>query len=267
MKISKLIYGAAAMIIVLALAACQKVISLDLRNQSGQLVVEANITNVQGAQYVTLSRNVPFTSQNVYPPVTGATVSLKDNAGNIFPFTEGPAGTYSMPNLQGVTGNTYYLSVTTGGKTYNAQSTMPAAVALDSITAHDDLFEASKGKKRITVHFQDPPNVANQYRFVEYVNHKQVKSVYAFDDQFINGKYVSLDLEQNDINIYARDTVTVEMQCIDKPVYTYWYTLMQQQQDNPGGQVAPSNPTTNITPATLGYFSAHTKQVKTLVVQ
>ncbi|MBS1525612.1 MAG: DUF4249 domain-containing protein [Bacteroidetes bacterium] len=253
--------------IILSLAACQKVINLDLGNQSGQLVIEGNLTDQHGPQYVVLSRNAPFTSENVYPPVTGAIVSIKDNSGNTFPLTEGPAGTYSVPNLQGIAGDTYSLSVTTGGKTYIAQSVMPKAVALDSISAHNDLFDAGKGEKRITVHFQDPPHIANQYRFVEYVNHKQVKSVFAFDDEFIDGKYVSLDLEQNDINIYARDTVSVELQCIDKPVYTYWYTLMQQQQDNPGGQVAPSNPPTNITPATLGYFSAHTVQTLTLVVK
>ncbi|HEX3384292.1 MAG TPA: DUF4249 domain-containing protein, partial [Mucilaginibacter sp.] len=60
---------------------------------------------------------------------------------------------------------------------------------------------------------------------------------------------------------------SVEMQCIDKPIYTYWYSLMQLQVNNPGGQVAPSNPPTNISPTTLGYFSAHTTQTMTLVVK
>jgi hypothetical protein len=94
-----------------------------------------------------------------------------------------------------------------------------------------------------------------------------VKSVFAFDDEFINGKYVDLDLEENDIDIYPQDKVRVEMQCIDKPVYKYWYTLAQQQANNPGGQVAPANPPTNITPAILGYFSAHTTQSITIVVK
>ena len=78
---------------------------------------------------------------------------------------------------------------------------------------------------------------------------------------------VSLDLQESDVDIYAKDTVTVEMQCIDRPVYNYWFTLSQQQGDNPGGAVAPSNPPTNFTPATLGYFSAHTTQGITMTVK
>src|ERR1700741_46640 len=77
-------------------ASCKKVINLDLGNVSGELVIEGNITNVPGPQYVILSRNVPFTSPNVYPPVTGATVTMADGRGNQYQLTEGPAGTYSI---------------------------------------------------------------------------------------------------------------------------------------------------------------------------
>ena len=249
------------------LPSCKKVINLDLGNVSGELVIEGNITNVSGPQYVILSRNVPFTSANVYPPVTGATVTLADGRGNQYQLTEGPGGTYAINPLLGFGSRTYTLTVTTGGKTYTAKSTMPGTVTLDSISAKDNYFNANSGEKVITVHFQDTPGVPNQYRFAMYVNKVQVKSIFAYDDEFIDGKYVNLDLEQNDTKIHAKDTVTVEFQCIDKPVYTYWYTLSQQQANNPGGQVAPANPPTNITPTTLGYFSAHTKQTVTLVVK
>lgn len=249
------------------LASCKKVINLDLGNVSGELVVEANITNIPGPQYVTLSRNVPFTSPNVYPAVTGATVNIADDRGNNYPMTEGPAGTYSIPNAFGFGSRTYTLTVITDGKTYTAKSTMPGVTRLDSITDKPNYFNASSGEKVVTVHFQDPAAVVNQYRFVMTVNKVQVKAVFAFDDEFINGKYVDLDLQENDIKIYKGDTVNVEMQCIDRPVYTYWFTLAQQQANNPGGQVAPANPPTNITPTTLGYFSAHTTQTLTLVVK
>ena len=250
-----------------ALASCKKVIDLNLGNVSNQLVIEGNITNIPGPQYVTLSRNVPFTSPNVYPAVTGATVTIADNRGNQYPMTEGPAGTYSIPNAFGFGSRTYTLTVNADGKTYTAKSTMPGTVVLDSITDKPNYFNAGSGRKVITVHFQDPAGIANQYRFIMHVNSVQVNSIFAFDDEFIDGKHVDLDLQQDDIKIYPKDTVTVEMQCIDKPVYTYWYSLAQQQFNNPGGQVAPSNPPTNITPATLGYFSAHTTQTLTLVVK
>jgi len=267
MKTTVIKYYFIVLIAAFMLSSCKKVINLDLGNVSGELVIEGNFTNVSGPQYVVLSRNVPFTSTNVYPPVTGATVTIADNRGNQYQLTEGPAGTYSINPAFGFGSRTYTLTVTTGGKTYTASSTMPGTVPLDSISAKPNYFNAGSGEKVITVHFQDTPGIPNQYRFVMYVNKVQVKSIFAYDDEFIDGKYVNLDLEQNDTKIYAKDTVTVEMQCIDKPIYTYWFTLSQQQANNPGGQVAPANPPTNITPTTLGYFSAHTTQTVTLVVK
>jgi hypothetical protein len=267
MKMICLKYYTGLLIVLMLATSCKKVIDLDLRNQSGELVIEANFTNVIDTQVVKLSRNVPFTATNTYPPVTGASVTMDNHHGRIITFTEGPAGFYSVSPLGGTYGRTYTLSVAAGGKTYTADSTMPEVVALDSISAKPSIFDSGKGQKTVTAYFQDPGEAVNQYRFVMYVNHVQVKTIFTFNDEFVNGKYVSLDLQENDIDIYASDTVTVEMQCIDKPVYNYWFTLSQQQGDNPGGAVAPSNPPTNFTPAALGYFSAHTTQSMTLAVK
>ena len=266
MKLTRLKYYTAALLLIMVVS-CKKVIQLDLGNDSGKLVIEGNITNDPGAQIVKLSRNVPFTSTNTYPPVTGATVTMDNNNGRVAQLKEGPAGTYVLDTAYATAGRTYTLSVTVDGKTYKASSTTPEAVAMDSIASANNILDTKDNKRMITVYFNDPPNVRNQYRFVMYVNHVQVKTIFAFDDEFIDGKHVTLDLQQNDTDIYPGDTVTVEMQCIDKPIYTYWFTLMQQQGNNPGGAVAPSNPPTNISPTTLGYFSAHTTQTTTIVVQ
>jgi len=56
------------------------------------------------------------------------------------------------------------------------------------------------------------------------------------------------------------------MQCIDQPIYTYWLTLMRQG-GGFFGSVTPSNPPTNISPASLGYFSAHTSQMATIIAK
>jgi hypothetical protein len=267
MKIGTIKYRLTILLLSMIFFSCKKVINLDLGNVSGDLVIEGNVTNQAGPQKVILTRNVPFTNPNVYPAVTGAIVSISDNLGNQYQLAESNAGIYSDENFRGVPGRTYSMSVKTGGKTYTATSTMPRVVKLDSITDKNDIFNTTKNRKIVTIHFQDPADVVNQYRFVMFVNGVQVKSVFAFDDEFINGKYVDLDLEQTDVDIYPGDTVKVEMQCIDKPIYEYWYTLAQQQANNPGGQVAPANPPTNISPATLGYFSAHTTQSLILTVK
>jgi hypothetical protein len=268
MKLTRLKYYAGLFLITVVVLSCKKVINLDLGNDSGKLVIEANITDDPGLQYVKLSRNLPFTSGNTYPPVTGATVAIYDSTANrYFDMTEGPAGTYSVDNGFGIYGHTYLLTVNTGGQTYRARSIMPQYVAIDSIVTSNNILDKSDNKRMMTVFFNDPAGVKNQYRFVMYVNRVQVNTIFAFDDQFIDGKHVTLDLQQTETDIYPGDTVKIEMENIDRPVYTYWFTLEQQQGNNPGGAVAPSNPPTNITPATLGYFSAHTIQSISIVAK
>ena len=267
MKLTKLKYYTGLLLIAVVAFSCKKVINLDLGNDSGKLVIEANITDEPGPQYVKLSRNVPFNSTNTYPPVSGATVTIDNNQGRVAQFKEGPAGTYVLDSARATAGRTYTLSVTAGGKTYKASSTMPDFVVMDSIATSNNILDKSDNKRMMTVFFNDPADVKNQYRFVMYVNRVQVNTIFAFDDQFIDGKHVTLDLQQTETDIYPGDTVKIEMQNIDRPVYTYWFTLEQQQGNNPGGAVAPSNPPTNITPATLGYFSAHTTQSISIVAK
>ncbi|MDO3625900.1 DUF4249 domain-containing protein [Mucilaginibacter sp. BT774] len=268
MRLTKLKYYSGLLLIAMVVLSCKKVISLDLGNDSGKLVIEANITDESGPQYVKLSRNAPFTSTNTYPPVTGANVTIYDSTANLyFDMVENSAGTYSVNKGVGVLGHTYFLTVNTGGQTYNARSIMPQHVAMDSVATSSNLLDKTDNKRMMTVYFNDPAGVKNQYRFVMYVNKVQVNYIFAFDDQFIDGKHVTLDLQQSEKDIFPGDTVRVEMQNIDRPVYTYWFTLEQQQGNNPGGAVAPSNPPTNIAPSVLGYFSAHTTQSITVVAK
>jgi hypothetical protein len=254
------------------ICSCTKVIDLNLGNNTGKLVIEGNITNATGPQTIQLSQNVPVSNTNTYPPVTGATVTVTDQTGKSYPFAESTPGTYTTGTLTGIPGNSYTMTVTSNSKTYKATSPMPTPITLDSLTSKNDEFNSSKHKKNITVHYQDPAGTVNQYRFVMFVNNVQVKTIYAFNDDFNDGRTVSIDLRTDnnsdpDFGIYAGDTVTVEMQCIDKPVYTYWFTLMQQGDNGPGGGVTPADPPSNITPTVLGYFSAHTTQSKTIVVK
>jgi hypothetical protein len=253
--------------ILLFASSCNKVIDLKLGNEAGKLVVEGIITNVKGPQYIKLSTNVSFSNTNTYPPVTGAQVTVNDQAGNSYTFTEGSAGVYSIDELAGSYGSVYTMHVSTNGKNYTASSTMPALVALGSVSSAKNDFDSRNNKRKISVHYTDSKGIVNQYKFILYVNGVQVKRVFVNNDDFTDGNIVTFDLIQDDIDIYPGDKVTVEMQCIDKAVYTYWFTLMQQGFNGPGGGVTPSDPPNNITPQTLGYFSAQTTQSKTITVQ
>lgn len=267
MKNHPKLYNVIMATILLAFTSCQKAVDLKLNSAAGKIVIEGNITNVNEPQVVKLSLNAPFTNTNAYPPVSGATVTINDQAGNTWHLVEGPAGTYTTTtSFTGVAGVTYSLTVLTGGQTYTANSTMHALVALDSLSSSSSQYSDKKNTRQVSVYFKDPLGVANQYRFVMYVNGAQVRDVFTFNDEFSDGKKVNNVLNETDIDIYAGNTVKVEMQCVDEAIYTYWTTLMNMGTDS-GGAVAPSNPPSNISNGAFGYFSAHTTQTKTFIVK
>lgn len=265
-KLKYHIIAAALILILIVNAACQKVINIKVDNAATQLVIEGNVTNQLEQQSVKISQSVPFTNTNTFPAVSGAVVTISDNKGNNYKLTEGTtAGTYLSNRFTGRTGNIYTLTVQTNGKTYTGSSTMPALVNFDQVTYRDDVFNG-KNNKLMTVYFHDPTSVVNQYLFVMYVNNILIKTIFTSDDSFTNGGNVDLDLYQNDINILTGDAVIVEMQSIDRGIFTYWYSLSQQQNNAAGGGTAPSNPPSNLNNNALGYFSAHTVQKHTVII-
>lgn len=268
MKRMKLKYGLfITTLILLAMTSCQKVIDLKLSNAPAQIVIEGNLTDRNGPQYVTITKSVSFSSTDKFPPVSGATVVLTDDESNQFQFSEVKPGIYMLYPYRGDYGKTYTLTVKTGSVTYTAQSTMPVfAVPLDSLSDKTNLF-GKNDLRTVTVYYQDPASISNQYLFSLYVNSSKVGTIFTNDDSFTNGRYVSEDLFQTDIDVHPGDTAKVSMECIDKSIYQYWYTLSQQQINGPGGGVTPSNPPSNFNNNALGYFSAHTQQSRSLIVR
>lgn len=250
----------AILLVALLASSCEKVIQVKLDEAPNQLVIEGAITDSRVPQIVKISRSVSFTEPNAFPAVQGAVVKVTDNAGNIFPMTELQPGTYSN-TFRGRPGRIYSLTVETGGQTYTATSTMPNAVVMDSLSVREFTFGGDLSKQ-IQAHYRDPVFDVNYYRFMLFINGKQANSVYAENDRFNDGNYVKTLLfhdTDTDGDLKAGDTVTVTMQCIDPTVFTYWYTLAQQNMRGPGGGTAPGNPPSNISNGALGYFSAHTQ--------
>ncbi|HEY4334382.1 MAG TPA: DUF4249 family protein, partial [Puia sp.] len=67
----------------MTLAACKKVINVNLNNSTPQLVIEGEVTNARGPFQVRISKTVDFSADNVYPPVTNAQVFLTDSNNGI----------------------------------------------------------------------------------------------------------------------------------------------------------------------------------------
>ena len=57
------------------------------------------------------------------------------------------------------------------------------------------------------------------------------------------------------------------MQCVDVAVYNYFKALPLVNISNSGGDITHVNPVSNISNGALGYFSAHTSEVKSIIIQ
>jgi hypothetical protein len=84
-----------------------------------------------------------------------------------------------------------------------------------------------------------------------------------YDDRLNNGEEVTVPLFDFSRELFPGDILQIEMQCIDEFVYEYFNSIGNTQ----GGSATPANPYTNIIGSELGYFSAHTYEVKETVIQ
>jgi hypothetical protein len=251
-------------------SSCKKVIQLDLKQSDKKIVIEGGINDASPINTITLTKNINFNKSNVFPNVTGAIVKISDNAGNSETLTETSAGVYQTFSMQGVQGRTYFLSVEAEGKTYSAQSTMPYKVNFDTLSVTKEAgFLGGDSLYAISPFYQDPAGIKNYYRFVRYINNKRDKGSVSENDFFYDGLYRSKPLddegfELKSTDLKSKDTLTIEMQCVDKAVNLYFVSKLQTAS---GASGAPANPVSNIVGGALGYFSAYTKQIRKVKIQ
>ncbi|WP_153391715.1 DUF4249 domain-containing protein [Chryseobacterium vaccae] len=252
--------------------ACQKEIDLDLEDQSGNIVIEGNITNQPGPYFVKITRSVAFTQNNQYPAVTGATVILSDNTGQAETLQYVGNGKYQTSSaFVGASGRTYTLKINADGKQYTAQSTMPEAVAFEGLEQDSFTFGGKISYTLLPV-FTDPAALGNRYLFSFTINNLSKKTVNVFSDNINNGlpnqRPLMLPNDDNDgadHEVVVGDTIHVEMQCIDTNVFTFYSALLDIADGGSG--VTPANPPSNISNGALGYFSAHTLSKQSFVIQ
>jgi len=258
-------------ILAIGLYACKKTIYPNLDNAAPEIVIQGEVTDdTTGPYTVRVSRSGSFYSENSFPSVNGASVSIRDNEGHVDSLVETTPGMYTTQSLKGKPGNTYTLSVVSQDTLYTAVSTMPQAVKFDSVTFnHNGGRRGGRDNSIFAVpDFQDPAGIVNYYQFVEYLNGTLLnRDIFVFDDRLSDGRYITRSLRNDSAYLQPGDRLEVRMYCIDKPVYDYFNEL---DQSTSGGafntSASPTNPISNISNGALGYFSAHTiRRVTTTV--
>ncbi len=253
-------------------ASCEKVINVDLNNAAKKYVIEGIVSDKAGQSKVLLSTTKNFDENNSFVGVSGASVTVTDNLGNVTTFMETATGIYSAPALVAISGKTYSLNVVANGNTFTAVSTMPQKMIIDTVFASDELLFGS-ATKLVNYAYQDPIGKGNGLRFVEYINGLQVKTIFLRDDDYTDGNYVQSKLwymaDDNDdkFKIKQGDKVDVDIFCISPDVYKYWFSL-EQSATGASQSASPANPVSNIKGGggALGYFSAQTYQTKSFIV-
>lgn len=255
-----------------ALTSCEKEIDLDLNDQSGNIVIEGNITNTPGPYIVKITKSVGFSEPNQYPAVTGAQVILSDDTGQTETLQYTGNGMYQTTTFTGEPGRIYTLKVQAEGKEYTARSKMPDTVNFEGLEQSSFKF-GDKTTYTLLPLFTDPMPLGNRYLFSFTINDLTKKYMNTFSDNVNNGlpnqQPLILPNDDNkgrDHEVVAGDKIHVEMQCIDNNIFTYYSSLLQISGGN-GGSATPANPPSNISNGALGYFSAHTTDTQTFVIQ
>ena len=246
---------------------CKKEIQLPLDPNQSILVIDGVVTDQAGPYYVKLTRSLDITNTSAFPSITNALVIMKDNLGVVDTLSHTKQGLYQTRKIVGRVGNSYFLEVNVEGKKYSAVSTMPQKVELDSLRINTFNINGELRYSIIPV-YTDPIVIGNSYRFIQSINDSLDKNFQVFNDNLNNGKVNQRPLRSgtDSLQVKLKDLVTIEMQCITKQTYLYFYTLSEQSGAGPGGGTTPSNPPSNIIGGALGLFSAHTVQRRAAII-
>ena len=127
-----------ALSLFILISGCQKVIDVKLDEGRSQLSVSAFVNSKRDVQIIALSTTAPYFLNAPCPPATGATVTIKDNKGNTYPFIDaGNDGRYQwMPKASDTLarpGFSYTLSINYNNEQYQAISIANPVPPVDSM--------------------------------------------------------------------------------------------------------------------------------------
>ncbi|MBX2894565.1 MAG: DUF4249 domain-containing protein [Cyclobacteriaceae bacterium] len=246
--------------VVVIFSSCEDVINPKLERAEPVLVVDAWINNLPQTQTIKLTRTQPYFENIVPPAVAGATVTITDENGVVFTFTESNPGEYvwvpSGTDVFGEVGLNYLLIVQVNNETFVAESRMGRVPVVDSITFFkqegnqfiDDLYQAEFWAK-------DPPESGDAYWIKFYKNgipqNKPSEIITAYDAGFSKGGNFSgvefippirrainpFDTDENDrlLSPYqVGDSVSVQIHAVTEAAFNF-LNEVSIQTNRPGG--------------------------------
>lgn len=267
--------------LVVLFASCEKTVELDLNQAESKIVIEGQVTNHDGYQYVRVTRTSGFYDDGATPRVTNANVSVKDDLGNEFFFSHNPENQndsvgYYLPNVPfaGEIGRTYTLTVEVDGETYTAVDKLFSVSGIDSLSYQineDEQEEPQDGNKfwEVLLYATEPQDEENYYLFKFFRNDSlKVYSdteIYFADDKILGE---AIDGLGSPIYFEPNDKARIEMYSISRNGFIYYMDL-QSLLNNDGGLFSqpPSNSRTNLSNGALGFFQASAVDIQTIMIE
>jgi len=258
---------------------CEDVIKVDLNSANPIIVLEAEINDSGLGSTLLITKTTDFYTVNEFEKVSNASVILKNEDGETAEMIETDSGSYHTNLINGTPLTKYSIQVIVDGTVYEAESTMPKKIIIDSLSIEKGIErpggEEGKGRYILHVYFKDEPNVENYCRFKISINGIVNTGFVIYEDKYTDGNDIDarIQLDAEILNINLNDVISVELQSIDKAAFDFYKTAnsVNASSSSSGGRpssssVAPTNPITNWSNNALGFFSAYTSSYKTIVI-
>ncbi len=248
---------------------CERTIQLDLDQTAPVVVIEGQVTNHPGYQYVKLSWSSAFYDKSQSERITDANVSVTDDLGETIDFVHNPgddpdsAGYYlPVTSFTGSIGRTYTLDVLVNGQHFTATDKLLSVIGIDSLKYDVNDFqledEDNKGKVfEILLYAHEPQNEDNFYLFKFYRNDSLIYNnetdIYYSDDELLAE---SINGVPSPVYYGPNDNANVEIYSLSREGYVYFNDLSTILNNDGGGMFGPipSAPRTNLSNGALGFF-------------
>ena len=229
-------------------------------------MIEGSISDKEGESKVKITKTLNFDETAQYPLVSGAFVTITDNTTDqTDTLSESEQGIYINNSLVGTEGHNYTLNVKIENEIFSAVSKMPFSVHFYSIVQEApsglNMNDKLKNLVLLTPHYIGSYNFENFYQFVIIKNDTLQSDFFVRSDVNLDGNSSASPLW---IIANKADLVTIDMQCVDKTTYDYYFGLIENIYQSSS---TPSNPASNINNGALGVFKAHTSQKKSIIIE
>lgn len=247
--------------------ACEKVIDVDLNEAAPAIVIEGNLSNSINEIQVKVSMTSSYFDTLPSEKISGAVVKVTSDVGDSFILHESENGIYKTRKSWFKEGGTYNLSVEANGEKYVASSKLNSPVFIDSVRFYYEDSPFFEQGYYVNVFLDDPPGVSNYYRLKYLKNgvfQNRIEDLILFDDRYVDGNTIEVSLFNQPFEL--NDTVALQLVSLDKGAYDYLRTFRELVNNNPGS-AAPANPNSNISNGALGYFSAWSSSLKSVIIK